>query len=297
MDSPAPRPPAALAPWPFAALLLGVAAIGASGLFVRLIGLGPFISAFGRALLALPALYLWARWESRGAPLGRIDRALFLAGLFFAGDLFFWHLALLNTSIANATLLATIAPVWVILALAFLFGERPDRATWTGLALCCLGAALLIGGNARINPGQFLGDLSGVITSFFFAGYFLAVREAGRRSPPGRIGFFSTCVTAAALLPIALLLDGPALPASPGAWAALVALALLSHAGGLGMVTYGLAHLPAAFSSLVIFLETVSAAALAWIFLGEAVSVLQAAGGLLILAGIVTARPRERVVA
>ncbi|MBZ0230372.1 MAG: DMT family transporter, partial [Bauldia sp.] len=54
-----------------------------------------------------------------------------------------------------------------------------------------------------------------------------------------------------------------------------------------------LGHLPAAFSSLVIFIEALAAAVFAWTLLGEPVSWLQAAGGVLILAGIAVARPRR----
>ena len=52
-----------------------------------------------------------------------------------------------------------------------------------------------------------------------------------------------------------------------------------------------LGRLPAAFSSLVIFLEAIAAALFAWALLGEPVSAAQALGGLAILAGIYIARP------
>ena len=73
----------------------------------------------------------------------------------------------------------------------------------------------------------------------------------------------------------------------------LLALALVSQVGGQGLLAIALGTLPATFSSLVIFLEAVAAAALAWVVLGEALGVLQMLGGLLILAGIYMARPRE----
>ncbi len=54
-----------------------------------------------------------------------------------------------------------------------------------------------------------------------------------------------------------------------------------------------LGRLPAGFSSLVIFLEAIAAALLAWLVLGEALGPLQGLGGGLILAGIAVARPRR----
>jgi drug/metabolite transporter (DMT)-like permease len=50
---------------------------------------------------------------------------------------------------------------------------------------------------------------------------------------------------------------------------------------------------PATFSSLVIFIEAIAAAVSGWIILGEALGVMQALGGVLILFGIWVARPRS----
>src|ERR1700692_893608 len=87
---------------PFAALVAGAVAMGVSPTFVRLADVGPFTSAFWRVALALPLLYAWMKISERGearasAP---FSRATIWAGLAFAGDLFFWHLSIVNTSIA-----------------------------------------------------------------------------------------------------------------------------------------------------------------------------------------------------
>src|SRR3974390_21790 len=101
---------------PFAALVAGAVAMGASPIFVRLADVGPFTSAFWRVTLALPLLYAWtllADGQEGGGQ--RFSKAAMLAGLAFAGDLFFWHLSIVHTSVANATFFATTAPIWVVL--------------------------------------------------------------------------------------------------------------------------------------------------------------------------------------
>jgi drug/metabolite transporter (DMT)-like permease len=82
------------------------------------------------------------------------------------------------------------------------------------------------------------------------------------------------------------------LPHSARGLAALIAMAWISHTGGQGLLSIALGRLPAAFSSLVIFLEAIAAAGFGWLILGEPVSSIQALGGLAILAGIFIARPR-----
>ncbi len=276
------------------ALLGGALAMGVSPTFVRLADVGPFASAFWRVGLALPLLWIWAYAESGRAGIAAAfrSRAVHVAGLLFAGDLFFWHLAVMNTTVANATFLATMAPIWVVLGSSALIGEKVDRQVVAGLLLCVAGGAALIGASYSLAPERLLGDLYGLITSVFFGAYFLAVRVARRTAGTGAMTFAGTTVTAALLLVVALVLEPTLLPASAGGLAALFALAFVSHSGGQGLLAYALGHLSAAFSSLVIFLEAVAAALFAWAVLGEAVGPLQAVGGMLILAGIFVARPR-----
>jgi len=284
---------------PFVALLLGAFAMAISPVFVRLADVGPFASAFWRVTAALPVIWLWAAWEARrrGEPIAitfRFDRPIFLTGLCFTVDLLFWHLAILHTTVANATFLATTAPVWVILLSGLFIGERVRRQEVYGLVLCLAGALALIGASYSARPDHVMGDLMGVATSIFFGLYFLAVRVARRRSGTARIIFLSSLLTGAILLAVALVFEGRILPASSGGVGAILGLAFVSHTGGQGFLAYALGFLPASFSSLVIFIEALAAALFGWVFLDEAVSLAQALGGVLIMAGIAVASPRRK---
>ena len=287
-----PGQPAATA---LAALVAGAVAMGASPIFVRLTDVGPQASAFWRTALAVPVLWLWVRIEERNLSsplLFRFDRSVLLVGACFAGDLFFWHLAILNTTVANATFFAVTAPVFVV-AGAFLFlGERSGIREFAGLAFCLAGGAALIGQSYQVEPGRLVGDFYGAVTAFFFGAYVLAVRKARDRHGAARLMFLSTLVTAALLLAATFALPQQILPRTVESASALLALAFISQAGGQGLLAFALGSLPATFSSLVIFLEAVAAAALGYAVLGENLSIVQALGGLLILGGIFIARPR-----
>jgi drug/metabolite transporter (DMT)-like permease len=100
-------------------------------------------------------------------------------------------------------------------------------------------------------------------------------------------------VTTAILLVVALLLEHRIVPRTQEGIAALLAMALISHAGGQGLLSIALGRLPAVFSSLVIFLEAIAAAAFGWMILGERLTLVQILGGALILLGIYVARPRN----
>ncbi|MFG1380104.1 DMT family transporter [Xanthobacter versatilis] len=275
-----------------ATLTLGALAMGASVLFVRQADVGPFASAFWRVGLALPVLAAWAAL-AEGRRAFRPDRASLLAGGFFAGDLVFWHLAILGTTVANATVLATTSPVWITAFAVLVLRQNVSRAGWTGLGLCGLGALALVGRSWQFDPSHLPGDAAGLVTALFFAGYFLALSRARHTRSAAAATLVSTAATAAILFVVAILAEPTLWPSSTGGVAALVALALVAQVGGQGLMAVGLALVPPAFGALVFFLEVVSAAVLGALLLHEPIGALQAVGGLLILGGLVVARPRQ----
>jgi drug/metabolite transporter (DMT)-like permease len=289
----------------FAALCLGAVAMGISPIFVRFASadmggvpadVGPFASAFWRVSLCLPLLYAWTRIEERRAPANapreRFSKASIFGGIVFAGDLFFWHLAILKTTVANATFFATMAPLFVVLIVWLVLRQPVSRGTFMGLALCLVGGAALIGQSLQADPARIEGDLYGVATAFFFGLYFLAASRARKTAGAARVTFEAGLITSAILLVIALLFDTRVIPQTAQGIAALLAMSYVSHAGGQGLLAVALGRLPAVFSSLVIFLEAIAAAVFGWAILGEELTLIQSLGGALILFGIWTARPK-----
>ena len=273
---------------------MGAIAMGLSPIFVRHADVGPFTSAFWRVALALPVLYAWVRISERtGVSAPRTSPATIWAGLAFAADLIFWHLSLVTTSVANATFFATTAPIWVVVFGWLIFRRRVSKAILSGIGLCICGGIGLVVRSMQSKNGAALGGLYGLVCGVFFGLYFLAVQAAREGNSAARVTFQSTLLTAALLAVVALGFEHRILPHTRQGVGALLALAWVSHAGGQGLLTVALGNLPAAFSSLVIFLEAIAAACFAWILLDEPISLIQAAGGLTILAGIYIARPRH----
>lgn len=277
-----------------ACLVLGGIAIGASPIFVRLSEVGPVSTGFWRLALALVPLFLWST-VSPSRPetpsLGRRDYfLLILPGLALAVDLVAWHLALHMTSVANATLLANLAPVFVTLIGWLLFRTAVTRIFLLGLGLAIAGVVTLKGGPAALADGQLAGDAVAALAAVFYACYILAIGRLRSRFATNRIMIWSSASAALSILPFALYFEGNILPSSLYGWTILVGLAFVSHAGGQVLITYALAYLPAAFSSLTLLLQPVVAAILAWWILTESVSPLQAVGGLIVLVGILVAR-------
>jgi drug/metabolite transporter (DMT)-like permease len=272
-----------------AALLVGAAAIGASALFVKVSETGPVATAFWRVALALPILWAWSVIGSRGghvASFAAERRLIVAAGLLFAGDLAVWHWSIVLTSVANATLLANLAPIFVALAVWLLYGRRPTAMFLAGLAAALAGVTVLLGGDFRAGGGAVLGDVLGVVTAMFYGAYQLTVTRARSRTATAVIMAWSGLITAVALLPVALASGEQILPHSAAGWAKLAGLALISQVAGQSLIAYAMAHLPATFSSVGLLAQPVIAAALAWVLLGETLGWVEIAGAIVVLAGI-----------
>ena len=287
------------------ALLAGAAAIAFAPIFVRWSEVGPSATAFWRIALALPPLALWMaagrRRDARrqaGALPSTDRRRLLLAGLFFAADLAVWHWSIRYTSVANSTLLANFAPVFVTLGGWLMLGQLVTGRFLLGMSLALAGAWLLMSGKvsapAPVAGQSLLGDALGLLTAVFYAAYILAVADLRQRCATATIMVWSGLACAPALLVAALLSGETLLPATAGGWWVLIGLALVSQVLGQSLIAAALATLPAAFSSVGLLFQPLCAALLAWLLLSEPLGARQALGGAIVIAGVALSRPGVR---
>ena len=278
------------------ALVGGAIAIGFAPIFVRWSEVGLNATAFWRLALAMPALWLLFRRTGEALVPVQGRRLLVIAGLCFALDLCFWHASIALTSVANATLLANLTPIFVVLFYWLVMGQRPTLRFSVGAALALAGAAgLALGSKPPAgNPvgSVLLGDVYGFITAFAYAGYLLAVERARATGSGLQVTLASTAVAMLVTGTVGLGFGENFWPASGTGWAVLVGLALLSHVLGQGGIIWALGQLPASLSSVVILIQPVVAAGLGWLWLGEELGPLDAVCAALVLGGVLICRRR-----
>jgi drug/metabolite transporter (DMT)-like permease len=280
-----------------AALFAGAAAIASSALWVKVSEAGPVSTGFWRVFLALPILWAWAVFDARERPhpTTRHDlRLMTIAGFCFAGDLGVWHWSILLTTVANATLFANCAPIFVTLAAWLVFRRPPSARFLVGLAAAIIGMFMLLHGDFHQSGRALLGDVLGIVTAVFYAGYQMTVSRARGTISTARLMAVSSVVSALILLPIALVSGERFLPVTLTGWLLLVGLAMTSQVAGQSLIAYALAHLPGTFASVALLVQAVMAAALAWMLLGETLTALAIGGGVLVLLGIRIAHGAER---
>ncbi|MDJ1160197.1 DMT family transporter [Chelatococcus sp. SYSU_G07232] len=283
--------------WPaFAGLLVGGVAVAFASILVRFSEVGFGATGFWRMVFALPALALWARLEPASASASTADgglrasQAMVLAGVAFAIDMVLYNAALSLTSVANAVILVNLAPLGLVLAAWLSMGERSDRRTLGGLALAFLGACLLVGRGGPGNGGALTGDALAVAAAAAYGAYLFWVKEARTESGSGRVGLVSSAVAALACLVVALLRGETLLPGTTDGWLVLAALGVGCHAFGQGLMTVALGRLPAAVTSLVIFLQPAVTVLAAWLIFAEVPTVMQWIGGVLVMTAVAGVR-------
>jgi drug/metabolite transporter (DMT)-like permease len=277
-----------------AAVVSGAIGIGFAPVLVRLSSVGPVATAFWRIAIAL-AVLAPVRFLRRPAPpvAGRergVASTLAFAGIFFAADLSLWHWALLRTSVANATVLSNLAPVFVAFAGWLLFRGRVSGVLLIGLAVAMPGAMLLVRGNAMLSPTSLAGDGLAVLSAVSYAGYLLTVKHGRRRVSALEVLVGSGIVSAPLLLVVAVLAGERIVPDDARGWLVVVALGVVCHVGGQGLIAHGMDRLTAAFSSLVLLVQPLFAALLGWVVLGETLTLLQGLGGALVVLGVSVGR-------
>ena len=277
----------------FIALITGALCISLAPILVRMSELEPNATAFQRVFLALPLLLVWmlASKKKSNPAATRFDPVLLLVpGIFFAADIGFWHWSIRYTTIANATLFVNFAPVYVTLAAFVLFGERFNRSFLVALLIAISGSIILMGTSASLKGDYIKGDVLGMITAVFYAAYLVSVGRLRARFNTASIMFWSSVTAAIILLPVSLFIGDALIPETNKGWWIILALAWISHVAGQGLITYALAHLSTAFSSVSLLVQPVCAALFAWFIFQEHLGPLQILGALIVLSGIYLAR-------
>ncbi len=275
-----------------AAALFGASAISFSAIHVRFAGVTPVTAAVFRSAYALPLL--WVAWlvvrrRDRRSPRARL--VAFGSGLALAADLVAWHASIDWIGAGLATLLANVQVVVVTLAAWALFGERPSRRSLVALPVVLAGVALVTGlGRAgAFGDRPVLGVVLGVTAAVFYGMFLLAYRHSNRSLAPAvgplldaTAGALVGSLLAGVLVPALAFDPRPAWPSH--GW--LLGLAIGTQVVGWLLIGYALPRLPARETSFLILLQPVLTMVWGGLLFSERVSLVQAAGVVLVLAGI-----------
>ena len=275
----------------FAALIVANALLALGPLFVRMSDVGPVASAFWRMALALPILVLLA---ARGG-MPRLSRGLVgvlsLSGMLFAADLASWHLGIVQTKLANATLFGNATSLLFPLYGFLVARAWPSRRQALALGMAALGALLLMGQSYQLSPDHLVGDLLCILAGVFYTFYFVMIARARAALSAIPLLVLSTLASAGPLLLLAMAMGERVVP---GDWTPLIALALCSQVLGQGLMVYVLGKLSPMVIGLGLLTQPVVAAAIGWSVFSEQLGYADMVGAVLVGLALVLVRQPER---
>lgn len=265
-------------------LLAGAVAIGYAPIGLRMSEFGPQATGFWRFLIALP--FIAGVIYAQGGRLGRPSMLALVAGTFFGLDIAFWHASLVLTSVANATFIVNLGNAAVGLVAWVALKERPAKLWPLAIGIALLGALLLSRGAKGEDAGALQGDLLALLAALMVGLYLFVAKLARRTEPAMNVLFWSTAATLA-VSTIAALIKHERL--DPPDWTWLITpffLATIAHLLGQGLIVAGVGRTPAALAGVLLLVQPVASALVAWPLFGEALSPIQLAGAVLILVGV-----------
>jgi drug/metabolite transporter (DMT)-like permease len=238
---------------------------------------------FGIAAVVFGAVRLVRRTR---APRGRPLVGLVIMGVLYAvqGACFFASVE--RGSPGLAALLLYVYPALVVLIGAVVLGQRPRPGVVVATAAALAGTAMIIGPTvADGNPSAIAFGLS---TAFTYSTYILiGSRVVEQIDPIWSSVVIMTTAALCSLVPFAVSSPTPRWPATGTAWAAVLALAVVSTVIPVSTFLAGLARIGPADASTLSVLEPVTSVLLSALVIGESLTGWTLVGGALIAGAVV----------
>jgi len=202
-----------------------------------------------------------------------------------------------RTSADNAALILATVPAWVALIGTIAGTEKVTAGGWLGVVLSLVGIGLIILGGQRqaqlhFGGATLLGDGLILGATLCWSLYTLVSRRMLRDYSIIAVTSFSTVV---GVIPLLLLSIPPLVQLewstiSMTAWGALIFSGVFGITLAYFFWNYGVSRLGSARTSLYSYLTPPLALLIAWLLLGETLTLIQIGGGLLALGGVALAR-------
>ena len=215
-----------------------------------------------------------------------------IAGLFFTGDLMFWHHAIEAVGAGLATVLGNLQVIIVGFFAWLLLGERPSRATLLALPVVLAGVILISGvvGTTPTVRRRDSGSSSASPPRSATRPTCCIIRWGGRdaRRPAGPVAVATVFVVLASFVVGETVGDLDLTPTLHSLfWLAI--LGITAQSAGYLLISISLPRLPAIITSVILLTQPVMSIGLAIVLLGETPSPTQLLGVALVIGGITAA--------
>jgi drug/metabolite transporter (DMT)-like permease len=267
---------------PFAALFIATIIYGLTNILLRYAGKEHYFSIiffvlFFSTIMFLPILK--ASGRLREIRSHKKLKLIVPLGFFISATWFLIYFAIMNTSIANAVLGYMTTPIFVIVLSPFLLKEHVNKPIIAALCLALLGVLLIFDPRNLVRSIAPIGIISGILAGFASAMVEIIGRKLKDDYSPFSLTFLGTAIGMLFMFP-AFLLEGSAIPDMTTILITIV-LGLGGVSGGT-LLYYGLKHILAQSTSIILLLEPFVSIVAAFILFVEIPSSLTILGAILL---------------
>ena len=267
---------------PFAALFIATIIYGFTNILLRYAGKEHYFSIiffvlFFSTIMFLPILKASGRLREIGSH--KKLKLIVPLGFFISATWFLIYFAIMNTSIANAVLGYMTTPIFVIALSPFLLKEHVNKPIVAALCLALLGVLLIFDPRNLIKSIAPIGIISGILAGFASAMVEIIGRKLKDDYSPFSLTFLGTAVGMLFMFP-AFLLEGSAIP---GITTILIVIVLgVGGVSGGTLLYYGLKHILAQSTSIILLLEPFVSIVAAFVLFVEIPSSMTILGAILL---------------
>ncbi|MEK3747820.1 DMT family transporter [Paenibacillus sp. FSL E2-8871] len=269
-------------------MLVGIVAISFSAIFIKWSTAPASIQGMYRLLFTSLLMLPFARPYSGAAfALRKKDWImLVLSGIMLALHFLLWMGSLKYTSVASSTMIMALEPVFIMLGVYFLYKEKTAVSAILGLSIAIGGVVFIGWGDIGISADNLKGDLLSVGGTVAVAVHMLIGQKLVVRMPSYLYSLI-VFLSAAGVFAIYNLFMGISFFNYPAnEWGIFLLLAVVPTVFGHILFNWLLQYVSATTVSMNILGEPVGASILAYLLLGEQLTALQWAGGLLVMLGL-----------
>jgi drug/metabolite transporter (DMT)-like permease len=216
----------------------------------------------------------------------RVLKASAWGGIALGLDVALFFSAIKLTSVVNATVIGAMQPIVVGVIAARFFGETVKGRDALLSLVALTGAVLVVAATAGAEITDIRGDLLAVGAMLAWSAYFIFSKRSKAKMSSTEFTA-GTAIWTMAICALAAFIFGQdmSFPSATN-WVWLIAMALGAGLAGHSLMNWSLVRIPLWVGSTFTLLVPVFSALLAWIFLGEGLSLTQVAAMLLVIGAL-----------
>lgn len=270
--------------------LLGMAFLSTAGVWVKLSNIGPISMGFYRMLMTLIILLPFTFGSLKNVTKKQFWYA-FLGGVGLGGDVLFWNVGLMKTSIADCALMVNLT-VFIVPPISFIFfKEKIKKEFLIGTVVAFAGVIMVIFSSSQ-SGGQssVAGNMIAMIASVSYAAYVLFVYKVRDTLNNKAVVLISTFGALVVLFLAMAPLEGLKAAIDMREFVIILMYTICTQLLGQALVSMCLGKLNATLVTVISLMGIGTAALYGYLIFGEKLVLLQIIGILVTAVGVVLAK-------